>query len=250
MSGYVKLFSEIIDSSIWSEPHSTRVVWITLLALSDCDGYVRGSIGWLAGKAKVTNAECRAAIAKFLSPDPHSRTPDHDGRRIEALEDGWLVLNYLAFRDRLSSDPKAIATRERVRKHRERYMALRNAESVTPAVPASASVSVHASASSFGKKGGVGEGKHQALELPPYFPKSEEEAITACTTLGVDDQFVRSTWNKAASRGGLDAKQVPITRFANYVKTEWTYEQQRRSTQTRISTIPSSNRQVDHSKGF
>lgn len=130
-SGYTKLFSDIVDSSIWNEDPGTCKVWVTLLALSNADGYVRGSIGWLAGKAKVTKEECSKAIAKFTEPDKHSRTPDNDGKRIEVLPDGWLILNYLIFRDRLSNDPKASATRERVRKHRERYIALRNAESVT-----------------------------------------------------------------------------------------------------------------------
>ena len=119
MSGYVKLFSEIVDSSIWEEPHEIRIVWITLLALCDCDGYVRGSSGWLAGKARVTTTACELALEKFKAPDPRSRTPDNDGKRIEQLEDGWLVLNYIAFRDRLSTNPKTVATRERVRKHRE-----------------------------------------------------------------------------------------------------------------------------------
>lgn len=146
MSGYVKIFSEIVESSIWDEPPETCKVWITLLALCDQDGYIRGSPGWLAGKARVPIEACREALNKFMAPDPSSRTPDNDGRRIEMLEDGWLVLNYLNFRDRLSADPKAVATRERVRKHRERYNALRNAESVTSA--ASASLSASSSASS------------------------------------------------------------------------------------------------------
>ena len=149
MSGYTKLFSDIVESSIWREPPEICKVWITLLALCDQDGYVRGSVGWLAGKAQVGRESCAAAIALFQAPDHQSRTEDNEGRRIEAMPDGWLILNYLAFRDRLSNDPQACATRERVRKHRERYKALRNAESVTPAVSASVSVSV----SSSGKEG-------------------------------------------------------------------------------------------------
>ena len=142
VSGYTKLFSDIVESSIWNEPPDTCKVWVTLLALCDQDGYVRGSVGWLAGKARVSREKAEAAIQLFQKPDPESRTPDHDGRRIEQLDDGWLVLNYIAFRDRLSNNPKATATRIRVQKHRERYRALRNAESVTTPVSASASVSV------------------------------------------------------------------------------------------------------------
>lgn len=141
MSGFTKLFSDIVESSIWREPSDICKVWITLLALADQDGYVRGSIGWLSGKAVVSEEACEDAIRRFQEPDRLSRTADNEGRRIEQLEDGWLILNYLKFRDRLSHDAKAAATRERVRKHRERYRALRNAESVTPAVSASASAS-------------------------------------------------------------------------------------------------------------
>lgn len=155
MSGYCKLFSDIVESSIWDEPAQTCKVWVTLLALSDADGFVRGSVGWLAGKARVTHDECYHAVNLFQQPDHKSRTPDHDGRRIECLEDGFLILNYLVFRDRLSDSAKAISTRERVRKHRERYKALRNTVSVTPPVSASASASVSASSSEGGCKGGM-----------------------------------------------------------------------------------------------
>ncbi len=137
MSGYAKLFSEIVDSSIWDESPETCKVFITLLALADQDGYVRGSDGWLAGKSRVSLGKCVLALRKFRQPDLRSRTPDNEGRRIEQLPDCWLILNYIAFRDRLSSDPKATATRERVRKHRERYRALHG---VTSGDSASASV--------------------------------------------------------------------------------------------------------------
>lgn len=141
MSGYTKLFSDIVDSSIWREDPGICKVWITLLALSDADGYVRGSDAWLADKAKVELSVCSEALLKFQSPDPISRTTTHDGRRIDKLDDGWLILNYLQFRDRLSNDASAASSRERVRRHRERYKALRNAQSVTSAVPVYASAS-------------------------------------------------------------------------------------------------------------
>jgi len=161
MSGYCKLFSDIVESSIWDEPPPTCKVWVTLLALCDSDGYVRGSPGWLAGKARVTVEQCNVALALFADPDPRSRTPDHEGRRIEMLADGWLVLNYLAFRERLSDSPRAISTRERVKRHRqkhnERYVTLCNAASVTLGASASASaVSVTSEDIPEVAQGGVG----------------------------------------------------------------------------------------------
>jgi len=140
--GYTKLFSDIVDSSIWDEDAEVCKVWVTLLALCNADGLVRGSVGWLAAKSRVTNDRCEMALLKFESPDAKSRTPDNDGRRIERLDDGWLILNYLMFRDRLSTNPVAVKTRERVKRHRERYKALQGVTGVTPSHSASASASV------------------------------------------------------------------------------------------------------------
>lgn len=145
MGGYTKLFSDIVESSIWDQDSDTCKVWITLLALSDQDGYVRGSAGWLADKSRVKLESCLFALKSFAGPDHRSRTPDNDGRRIEELEDGWLILNYIDFRNRLSTDAAASSSRERVRRHREKKRQealLRNACYVTPPGPASASVSV------------------------------------------------------------------------------------------------------------
>ena len=40
---WTPLFSNIIDSSVWRESKETRLVWITLLAKKDKDGYVRAA---------------------------------------------------------------------------------------------------------------------------------------------------------------------------------------------------------------
>lgn len=118
--GYTKLFSDIVDSSIWDEDAETKVVWVTLLALSNADGFVRGSVPWLANKARVDVNKCQHALQKLTSPDKLSRTPDNDGRRVEAVDRGWIILNYLMFRDRtgLSTDPRRAYQRDWMRKKR------------------------------------------------------------------------------------------------------------------------------------
>src|SRR5207247_2600082 len=44
----------------------------------------------------------KAALAKLGSPDPLSRTPDEDGRRIVPLDEGrewgWRLVNYMRYR--------------------------------------------------------------------------------------------------------------------------------------------------------
>lgn len=99
MPGFTKLFSTLVTSTIWREDHVTRVVWITMLALSDRWGYVAASVPGLAAMANVSVDDCRRAIARLKSTDPDSRTKDHDGRRIADADGGWNLLNYAKYRE-------------------------------------------------------------------------------------------------------------------------------------------------------
>lgn len=120
MSGnFVKLYGTILDSSIWGEPHATVRLWITLLAMADQNGAVNASVGGLTRRANLTREECETALSVLLAPDPDSKSPEHEGRRIEAIDGGWLVLNHRAYRD-LRTD-KQIEVAERQRRFRERH---------------------------------------------------------------------------------------------------------------------------------
>jgi hypothetical protein len=118
---YTKLLSSITDSSVWKEDDRTLRVWIAMLAMADRDGYVWASVDGLAYRARVTEEEAEAALAKFMSPDKRSRSRDHEGRRIEEVDRGWLLLNHSRFRDMRDED-------ERRRKERERKRAQRAKE--------------------------------------------------------------------------------------------------------------------------
>jgi hypothetical protein len=117
---YTKLFSSITLSTIWREPHTTRIVWITMLALADRNGYVGASVPGLADAARVTLEECQSALATFLAPDPWSRSPEHEGRRIEVTDRGWVVLNHDRYRDMRDEDVHREVERTRKRDQRAR----------------------------------------------------------------------------------------------------------------------------------
>ena len=95
---YTKLFSSITESTVWGEQYSTRIVWVALLAMADAQGHVYGSVPGLARRANVTQDEAETALAAFLSPDPHSRTPDDDGRRIAKIDGGWSLTTHAKYR--------------------------------------------------------------------------------------------------------------------------------------------------------
>lgn len=138
---YNKLFTSILDSSIWLEDPPTRVVWITLLAAMDEDGFAHFSaIRNLANRAVLSIDQTDAAVKILESPDTESADKEHDGRRIERVPGGWIVLNAKKYHDLTTRVIAKEKLRERVRKHRikkqlsSEIQNLRNSD-VTQATP-------------------------------------------------------------------------------------------------------------------
>jgi hypothetical protein len=131
MVTYTKLFSDILASSIWNEPDSVRIVWITMLALSDRDGIVGASVPGLAHLARQPLEATAAALEVLSAPDPYSRTKDHDGRRISAIDGGWQILNYERHRERASIEEKRAKDAARQARKRERDRAKDASRKVT-----------------------------------------------------------------------------------------------------------------------
>lgn len=107
MAGYTKLFNSILASTIWRSPDTTRLVWITMLAMADKDGIVEASVPGLADMARVSIAACEAALSELLSPDPYSRSSEHEGKRIEIIDGtGWKLLNHPKYRAKMNDDER------------------------------------------------------------------------------------------------------------------------------------------------
>ncbi len=126
---YNKIFTKILDSSIWLESDSTRIVWVTLLAAMDEDGFCAFACATnVANRAIVPIEKAEEALKTLEGPDPNSADPEHEGRRIERVPGGWIVLNAPKYRE--------VATREKIREsNRRRAQAFRNRrrnDGVTP----------------------------------------------------------------------------------------------------------------------
>lgn len=117
---FTKLFNSITESTIWSEPDHTRLVWITMLAMSDHAGRVWGSIPGLANRARVPLEKCEEALRSLMSPDKYSRTKEHEGRRIEDIDGGWRLLNHAKYR--------SIRDDESIKESKRRYINERRAK--------------------------------------------------------------------------------------------------------------------------
>jgi hypothetical protein len=136
---YNKIFTKILDSSIWLAPDPHRLVWITLIAAMDKDGFAQFACAEnLAARARVSVEDTKSALKAFESPDPFDDTQDHDGRRIERFPGGWLVLNAEKYRSMVSQIVATEQSKLRMQAFRRRE-ALRNVtEPLRPVAPSEA----------------------------------------------------------------------------------------------------------------
>ena len=130
MNGYSKLAASIVTSSIWTEADTTRIVWITMIAIANQHGEVNASIPGLARVSGVSIPACEAALATFLAPDAYSRTKDDEGRRIQVIEGGWWMINHGKYRELAGGDDRANSNAIRQKRYRDR----KNRNNVTPNV--------------------------------------------------------------------------------------------------------------------
>lgn len=172
-NGFVKVYSSILASSVWGESLSTRVVWITMLAMSDQDGMVRASSDGIARYANVPVKSAEGALAVLEAPDPRSKSADFDGRRIERVDGGYLILNYLRYREFQTDKQKADAERQRRHRDRERDIRVTSQTNNGPSRPVAT--------------------------------EAEAEAEVKTTTVGYSEDF-ESAWNVYPRRAGGNSK--------------------------------------------
>lgn len=88
-------------------------VFLTMLALKDADHIYRGNAFELAGDSKKSEAEVLEALKILASPDKIRRErQEHEGRRIKAVEEGWLILNGEKYRAQVSLEMKRARDRK------------------------------------------------------------------------------------------------------------------------------------------
>ena len=109
---YVKLDCNILDSTLWVENSDTRVVFITMLAMSDQEGICLSTAPGIARRSNISIANVRKALSTLEAPDEDSRSINDNGRRIERIDGGYRIINYLSYRNK---DHTAAA---RQRRHR------------------------------------------------------------------------------------------------------------------------------------
>lgn len=118
--GFTKLDDGFFDSSLVALGAVPTAVFCCLLSKCGPTGISRLPKIVIAKRMGLTSEEADRAFQLLQDPDPDSRTPDHDGRRIERCDGGWLILNYAKYREfDYSQNPEAIRKR-RIRQQRQK----------------------------------------------------------------------------------------------------------------------------------
>jgi hypothetical protein len=150
-----------------------------------------GIISFLIGEPE---KEVAQTIESFCKPDPKSRTEAEEGKKLVEINPYlYRVVNGAAY-DRMQREE------DRREYNRERQRVIRASRKGT-ALPSDE-------------------------ELPPGFPKTEEEAIAMAMTAGIEEGFTKTTWNLAMGRRGRDSKGQKISSWPHYLKAQQSFSDQ------------------------
>jgi hypothetical protein len=153
MAGFVKLDAGILTSTLWASRDQTDIFITSLLMAEPYEltselpqidvesleetgwqvppgwyGFVPAAGSAIIGRSHVDPVVGFKVLRALGSPDPESRTSAHDGRRLVRVDGGYIVLNYMKFRDR---DYTAADRMRRLRERRKGEAVTRNVTPVT-----------------------------------------------------------------------------------------------------------------------
>lgn len=98
---FAKIFASLYDGSLRGRGIEISV-FVNLLTRANRHGEVDRHFRAIAEDIGATMDEVKAAIEYLESPDPESRSPEEDGRRIARLDEhrawGWKIVNYEKYR--------------------------------------------------------------------------------------------------------------------------------------------------------
>ena len=114
---YAKVFTSLWKGTLrGSGP--TWAVFVYLLANADRDGVVDVVPAVIRDDTGFTAEQVAAALAQLSAPDPDSRTPDEDGRRLLPLDAGrswgWQIVNFERYHAMRNEDERRAANRVRM----------------------------------------------------------------------------------------------------------------------------------------
>jgi hypothetical protein len=119
---YGKIFDSMYRGTLYGQWEAI-VTFQQFIVLCDADGIVDYTPPAIASITSIPLEIIQKGIEVLSKPDPYSRTPDSEGKRIELIDAhrpwGWVIVNHKKYQSLQDSDTVREQTRERVRRHRD-----------------------------------------------------------------------------------------------------------------------------------
>lgn len=121
---YVKVFKSMFDGSLHGQFDAT-VVFLAMLVIAEREGIVDMTPQAIAARCGYPIGIVQRGIIELEKPDPLSRSPDDDGRRIVKLDPeirpwGWRIVNYEKYEKIKSAEEKREYFRVKQAEHRSK----------------------------------------------------------------------------------------------------------------------------------
>lgn len=247
---FVKLDTKILVSTLWMDPTACKVFITALLmaepreiteptrAMQVADladngfvippgwyGFVPAAGSGIVRLSLVEQSLGMEALERLTAPDNESRTPDHEGRRMARIAGGYLILNFIKYRDR---DHSSAERQARFRARKKQTSNASNAVTVTPVTHADADADLqkkaqkqeHTPQASLQPKPDQSRGTRLPDNWQPS-PELIEYARTKRPGLNIADQIesFRDYWH---AKAGAGARKVDwgLT-FKNWIRSAY-----------------------------
>jgi len=217
---YSKLHASIVGSSLWTEPDTVRILFITLLALCDRDGIVYGTQLGLNRLANIDMDLADSAWIALLSPDENSsdkmRAPEHEGRRIEEVPGGFRLLNFEYYRSLRNDDDRR--EQNRVAQAKFKAKVSQGKPRKAEVIPSEAETEAEAST-------------ERSLKSQKRVPPSREEVGLLAAKAGLPIEQADAFWEFYDSKGWMVGKNKMVSvasAVAGWAR-RWRSEQQTRN---------------------
>jgi hypothetical protein len=111
------------DGSLYGQLEASAVL-MACVTLCNAQGILDMTPEAISGRTGWPVEFVKKGIVDLEQPDPRSRTPDDDGRRLAKLDDhrdwGWLIVNYEKYRTLADPDTIKDQNKKRAQKYRDR----------------------------------------------------------------------------------------------------------------------------------
>ncbi len=130
---YGKIFDSMYDGTL-ADDWRALITFQQMIVLCDADGIIDMTPSAIARRTGIPVEHIKAGVEILENPDPYSRTPDDEGRRIQRMDEskpwGWYIVNHNKYK--ALQDADTVREQNRLRKQKQRKKQKTHSDSPGP----------------------------------------------------------------------------------------------------------------------